>query len=250
MDGYKFSEELSQHIVDGILKGYKSYLAERKEKKEQMTISSAYAWVKGNHIEDAVTQECKRTGITYRASKAGYTWGYLQFSNLEDKVLFVIKNGSSIGKRLNTLKNKDNVEQNYLTKLSHINSGINFEKKEKNKVDEEQMTLQLFESFLPSNEQMNVEVEEMNKEFNRFYIISYAIDEAKMISDINLFLPNPETLEILKVDNWNKYMEISNIKLQPEELEIVQNEKEPEQQIVVGDYDIQEVIQERTESDE
>ncbi|WP_249870552.1 hypothetical protein [Oceanobacillus saliphilus] len=79
MDIYKFSDEISESIVKGIMKRYKSYLNERKQKKEELLISSAYAWVKGNHIDHFVAEESESFGITYVPSKAGYSWGYLQF---------------------------------------------------------------------------------------------------------------------------------------------------------------------------
>ncbi|MEK4968275.1 hypothetical protein MKX29_11630 [Cytobacillus sp. FSL R7-0696] len=37
---YKFSPELSQAIVDGILKGYRHYIHEREQKKREMLIST------------------------------------------------------------------------------------------------------------------------------------------------------------------------------------------------------------------
>src|SRR4051794_38678881 len=99
MNDYKFPTSLSQNIVNGILDGYNNYLNERKQKKREMNISSAYAWVKGNHIEHAVSEQCK-DNIEYKPSKAGYTWGYLRFMNKEDKVLFIIKNSSSLGRTI------------------------------------------------------------------------------------------------------------------------------------------------------
>lgn len=37
-------EELSQLVVDGILKGYKDYLSVRKKAQDELKISGAYGW--------------------------------------------------------------------------------------------------------------------------------------------------------------------------------------------------------------
>lgn len=53
-----FSEKLCQLIVDGIIKVYKDYLDVRKRAKEELIVSTAYAWVKGNHIDNSIYDMC------------------------------------------------------------------------------------------------------------------------------------------------------------------------------------------------
>ena len=62
----KFNEILNQKIVNGFLKGYKNYFIERKEKNETMHVSSAYAWVKGNHIYHNTAESCKDNGVVFK----------------------------------------------------------------------------------------------------------------------------------------------------------------------------------------
>lgn len=82
-------------IFDGIIKGYKDYLDVRKRAKEELMVSTAYAWVKGNHIDNSVYGMCCKSGILdYKIDMAGYTWEYLQFTLEESdkKYLLFIKN--------------------------------------------------------------------------------------------------------------------------------------------------------------
>lgn len=50
-----------------------------------MKISSAYAWVRGNHIDDQIAEECNDMDISFTKAKAGYTWGYLQCNIEKEK---------------------------------------------------------------------------------------------------------------------------------------------------------------------
>jgi hypothetical protein len=43
MDEFKLDKSISKALVDGTLKGYLQYLEERKEKKNSMNVSGAYA---------------------------------------------------------------------------------------------------------------------------------------------------------------------------------------------------------------
>lgn len=81
----RMSADVNQSIVNGILQGYKNYLEERKAKRAEMKISSAYAWVRGNHIDDQIAEECNEMDISFTKAKAGYTWGYLQCNIEKEK---------------------------------------------------------------------------------------------------------------------------------------------------------------------
>lgn len=59
MKNYNLDDRLNKKIVFGLVNGYQDYLDVRKEKFEKMKISGAYAWVKGNHIEDRIADACE-----------------------------------------------------------------------------------------------------------------------------------------------------------------------------------------------
>ncbi|MBC2673715.1 hypothetical protein [Listeria booriae] len=51
------NEFQAQAVVDGILEGYKNYLDERRQKKEELRVSAGYAFTKGNHIDDTIAKK-------------------------------------------------------------------------------------------------------------------------------------------------------------------------------------------------
>ncbi|WP_195257674.1 spr1630 family ClpXP-sensitive toxin [Bacillus paralicheniformis] len=238
---YGFSDSLSEQIVRGILKGYKSYLGERREKKNSMKISSAYAWVKGNHIEDAVANTCSPNNLEYISSKAGYTWGYLQFVNEEEKVLFIIKNGGALKRSILTNRKKED-ENNYLMELSNINSDLTiFEEQTINKDVETsgQMCLQLFDNLhSPENEEeLREEIRQIQGKYNRFYIVTYEIDEGKMISSINLYLPAPGLSKFYLVSDWTDLIDKAGIEFGEEDFASVKDESStPPEEFTSGNY--------------
>lgn len=230
MDMYHFSDNVSESIVRGIMKGYKSYLQERKSKKEELRISSAYAWVKGNHIDHFVAEECEPLGITYRPSRAGNAWGYLQFQSVQERIIFLIKNSSTVGGKIRTSKQR---EENYLEKLTNINTELDFTKFA---ARSEQLSLSLFDHMNVNTDAVREEVENLSKEFERFYIVTYTIDEHKMISDIKLCLPDPHSHDLYLVDSWKRFLDKIDIEIKDEDMEGVKEDFEPEHQISLGDY--------------
>ncbi|MFP7159737.1 DUF5986 family protein [Priestia aryabhattai] len=251
MNGYRFPDSLSQNIVKGIVEGYNSYLAERKRKKAEMNISSAYAWVKGNHIEDAVSKRADKE-IEYKISKAGYTWGYLRFINKDHRVLFIIKNSSSLDPVLRSAKKKNINEENYLSKLADINKYLHFPEPIKEGQKSEQLGFfTLYEDrVLIDKEDADAEIEKAKKDFDRFYVVTYAIDEAKMISEINLTLPSPGLTSFYQVENWTPLLNNLDIEYDEEALSAVKGDQEPESRIATGDYGIIIPNQERTGQDD
>ncbi|MED1604957.1 hypothetical protein P4U90_06420 [Cytobacillus kochii] len=196
MMNYKFSPELSQAIVDGILKGYRHYIHEREQKKREMLISTGYAWVKGNHIEDAVAQECRKLGIQFEFSKAGYAWGYLKFENKATNSLFIIKSGGPSPQSSPSRK-----EEHYLVELSKINRHIDWQQLEQmNEVGEQ---LMLEEVTSQNFEQLSFgEFDSLKQTFDQFYIVSYEMDETKLLSKIQLLMPTPGMKKIHLVEDW------------------------------------------------
>ncbi len=241
---YEFQEDFAQEIVSGILQGYKEYLYVRKEKKTELEISTAYAWVKGNHIEDAVSQRVPDFGVTYHHSKAGYAWGYLQFNQEDEKILFIIKNGMKHGSKLPSTKKKS-IETNYLAKLAEINKNADFNKGNKESGYSEQLS---FDDFPLDDKDLEQEVNDLATQHDRFFIVSYSTDENKMISDIELLMPNPYEKILYKIEDWTQYIELSDIHIESEEVEVVKNEKEPQQpNQSVYEYDIEDLSEEKRE---
>jgi len=73
MRQFKLDNKVYQAIVDGTQNGYLEYLHERRRKKNELRVSGAYAWTKGNHIDDQVARAVESLGLNYRMDKAGYT---------------------------------------------------------------------------------------------------------------------------------------------------------------------------------
>lgn len=209
MKEYKFKDSLNQRIVDGILKGYKSYLKERKEKNEIMHVSTAYAWVKGNHIDHNTAESCKDEGVIFKEEKAGYTWGYLQF--IDKKSIFIIKSGNRKSKYISSLD-----QDNYLVKLSKINSHIKFPgESEQASLFQEDLTIFDENAGLSLT---NEEVELLQSQYDRFYIVSYSLDDAKMIKGITVGMPIPDTDRSFLIDDLTNYINKSTVKIDSEEL--------------------------------
>ncbi|MED3539314.1 hypothetical protein ABEX53_29515 [Bacillus toyonensis] len=247
MKEYKFSDNAIQHIVDGILKGYKSYLVERKEKSKTLIVSSAYAWVKGNHIDHYVKMECDKLGINFKKAKAGYTWGYLQFKNEDDRIMFILKNTSTISDTMPTSKNKFDEEINYINKLSEINNDVTIYGKpikKESKIESKPKQLNIWGTDL------EIEEEVLKQKFKRFYIIAYSIDsETKWLSDIQLILPDPATKTMYRIDSWKKFIGTSKIEFLPEEFDAVRNERDPEEKVADGSYDLMDISVEKNDGD-
>lgn len=238
MEQYKFSNEVSKSIVQGILKGYKSYLNERNEKKEELIISSAYAWVKGNHIDHHVAKETKSSGIVFNRSKAGYSWGYLLFQNKDEKFLFLIKNASAIGNKPSN--HSSSKEENYLEKMAkQFNRELHFTS---DREKTEQLTfesMRLYDHVQIDAKFVESEVEELGNEIDRFYIVTYSVDEAtKMISDIALCLPHPETFELYQVDSLTRFIDRADVEFTPDDFAGIKDDVEIETLVTIGDYGI------------
>ncbi len=213
---YKFTTELGQKIVDGILKGYSQYSEERIRKSEELHISGGFAWTKGNYIDHHAAEEMKELGFQHLKSKAGPTWGYLQFVHDGDAKLIIIRNQKyfnedDFAKGRTPLKGKSQEKPaSYLKQLSKINTNIDFEKiKEDNQMNEtEQILLDLGVESLNSSALIE---EGIVSRFKEFYIVTYLIDDNFQISEINHFMPNPHNGQAVKIDDLSGYILTSGV---------------------------------------
>jgi hypothetical protein len=198
MDQFKFKSEHNKMIVDAIVDGYRDYVEHRKDRKAKMKISSAFAWTKGNFIESKVAEECVDHGFTYKKSKAGLTWDYLQFIHGDSKILFLIKNAAYFNEKcfsqakLPTTGDKKGSHRTYLHELSKINKKLKLTSTQQ--YSKEQGETERYEqiSFFMPESRVRGELEKFKSSYNEFHILTYALDEAFQISEIMHYLPNPD----------------------------------------------------------
>ncbi|MCP3806672.1 DUF5986 family protein [Paenibacillus sp. Lou8.1] len=195
MDKFKFNSEHNKMIVDAIVDGYRDYIEHRKDRKAKMKISSAFAWTKGNFIESKIAEECVDYGFTYKKSKAGLTWDYLQFIHGDSKILFLIKNAAYFNEKcFSQAKLPSNYggkgsRRTYLHELSKINKDLLFSpSQQSSKIGGVPEQL----SFLILESQVKDELESFKSSYSEFHILTYALDEAYQISEIMHYLPNPD----------------------------------------------------------
>mgnify|MGYP001404336343 CR=1 FL=1 len=226
MEQYAFSKELSERVVRGIIKGYKSYVEERSKKKRELLISSAYAWVIGNHIDHYVAEETKSLGVRFHFSKAGYSWGYIQFLDVRNNSLFLIKNADGIPKKQNQRPRRPD---GYIEMMARrINGNIDFSG---SSVVHEQMNLfPVYEQTELNLEPLDHVLEQM-EEIEQFYIVTYTINEEKRISNISLCLPHPETYELHVVDDWSEIIDNVGIKISDKALSKLEDDQNHKKQI-------------------
>lgn len=219
MQEYSFSSDLNQKIVDGILKGYNEYIEVRKDKKRTMNISGAYAWTKGNHIEDAVSKELLDLNITFNPAKAGYTWGYLQFNHDDgvSKKMFIIKNAKyfnveEFDRSKTPLSGRSSTKKtNYILELANANSEVEFIEQV---VDDSIEQLSLFVDLgLPQSDSSVEVAKTISKEFNEFYIITYSTDEAHQISEVKQYMPNPIDKKAYLINDLSSFIGTSHIEI-------------------------------------
>ncbi|MDU5141911.1 MAG: DUF5986 family protein [Paenibacillus dendritiformis] len=225
MDQYKFSPEHNKMIVDAIVDGYRDYIEHRKDRKSKMKISSAFSWTKGNFIESKLAEECIRHGFTYKKSKAGLTWDYLQFIHGDSKILFLIKNAAYFNEecfsqaKLPNNSGKKGLQRTYLHELSKINKDLAFpstrhSSKRGNETEAvEQLSLFILESRVKD------ELDDFASSYNQFHILTYALDEAYQISEIRHYLPNPNNNVAYLVEDLSDF--ISGAELTEEDRDVV-----------------------------
>lgn len=225
MDQYKFKSEHNKVIVEAIVDGYRDYIEHRKDRKAKMKISSAFAWTKGNFIESKVAEECVDHGFTYKKSKAGLTWDYLQFIHGDSKILFLIKNAAYFNEKyfsqakLPTNGGKKGPRRTYLHELSKINRNLVFPSTQQswNEEGESRSYEQL--SFLVFSSQVKDELENFKSSYTEFHILTYALDEAYQISEIMHYLPNPNDNIAYQVEDLSSF--ISGADLTDEDREVI-----------------------------
>lgn len=236
MDEFKLDKTISKAIVDGTLKGYLQYLEERKSKKESMSVSGAYAWTKGNHIDDQVSKIGQNHNVKFKIEKAGYTWEYLQFAVSEnaENYMVIVKNSRRVKKSFDDQKKKPN-EDNYLVNLANINTGTLKNSNQKFVDQPEQIQLELND---PEEVRAVIEGKQLNvtQKYSRFYIVTYEIDdETKFVESIQLTMPNRQTMSLELIEDLSYLIQDSEYEITTEDVEPIMNEKVSDQTIFSGD---------------
>ncbi|MED4172354.1 hypothetical protein P4631_07815 [Halalkalibacterium halodurans] len=239
MDQYRMENSMGQAIVDGILQGYKDYLQERREKRQTMHISSAYAWTKGNHIDHNVAESSK--AFKFAKARAGYTWGYLQFGHEQTKSMFIIKNGKYFNDQ-NFTKAKDIIgnssdkkQENYLQRLATINKNVEFpvERDLLNQDNGVEFVSLLDPEILQEIEEPSYR--QLVERYNRFYVVTYEIDVDYVISRIRLLMPNPSNGIAYDVQDLTDFISTSPVKFEEEDYEtVIEEAKERDAMVDYG----------------
>lgn len=212
---YKLADELNQNLVNGIFDGYREYLEVRRDKARSLKVSGAYAWVKGNHIDHHVALSCESYGVESKLAKAGLTWQYLQFKHNDEKILFIVKNAryfneEQVNHGRDAMGRTRNKKISYMEELMEINSEIDFNyvpaDVEENST---QLELELIEDFR-LNERDNKEISNLKSDFQRFYIVTYKIDESQQIEEIRLWMPNPVNNKAYLIDDLTSFVNASH----------------------------------------
>lgn len=211
---------LNQKIVNGILTGYKDYLAVRIHAHKSLRVSSAYAWVKGNHIDSKVADACESfPNLQSSIELAGYAWEYIQFTltKSSEKYMIIIKDNLATQKTFDGKPELSNTN-NYLYQLAGANNNLNIP----NYKTQKQVQLELL--GYPDLEHLSA----ISTGLSRFYVVTYEVDNlSKMIKSINLTLPKQRTMNLVQVADLTPLIENSNITITPEELSSVQNDQIP-----------------------
>jgi hypothetical protein len=233
MKKFRLSGELNESIVDGIIEGYKDYLRVRKEAARNLRVHGAYAWVKGNHIDHHVAVQCEKLGVESKLSKAGVTWQYLQFSVDDIKTLFLIKNAryfdpNAVDRGKDTYGRPKSKKSAYMEEFISINEEVEFPNKTNKALAGHSRQLVLFDE-LPFDSLTAEEVSEIAKEYDKFYIVTYEIDDEFLISGINLWMPNPSDNKAYLVEDLSAYINTKTshiIEMEEQTKAILQNSTE------------------------
>src|SRR5690625_1382190 len=187
-----------------------------------MTISSAFAWTKGNFIESKIAEVSSDINFSYKKAKAGLTWDYLQFIKDDTKKLFLLKNAAyfnenSFSQAVLPNNRSNEHHRTYLHELSKINQHLEFTPPSQQKKETTGQNIQL--SFKISEELVKDELKEFQSSYNEFHILTYKIDAAYQISNIMHYVPNPADNIAYRIEDLSDY--ISGAELTDEEREIV-----------------------------
>lgn len=228
LEKFKFTNDHYTMIVDAIVEGYREYVEHRVERNNNMIISSAFAWTKGNFIESEIAENCKDIGFSFRKSKAGPTWQYLQFIDEQNKNLFLIKNAAYFDSASFTNakipipgKNQGHA-RTYLQELAKINQHIEFPSVNKQIESQLSETNQKPLLFLSEHAVME-QLELFKSEYKSFHILTYQLNTTQEIAAVMHYLPNPADNIAYKVEDLTDF--ISGAELSDQDRSVIGKER-------------------------
>ncbi|EMB74477.1 hypothetical protein SMU40_04000 [Streptococcus mutans 15VF2] len=198
-----FNEQQAQEVVDQILKGYRDYIDERFAKKKSMKISSAYAWVKANHLDNALANLSFINRFT--PQRAGYSWGYLEFdidTKEFGKSVFIVK-GSRRLKQV--FENGKKNESKYLLNYSVLNDDY----VEKHLKSDESILPQTIQFELLSPEELKMMNPNLSA-YNNFLIITHEVNEENNINAIQVVMTDSDR-NVYSLQDLSAYIATSTI---------------------------------------
>ncbi|AIW12461.1 hypothetical protein [Streptococcus pyogenes] len=201
-----FNVDEAQEIVNNIILGYNNYLQMRIEKKEEMSVSTGFAWTKSNYIDDAFDKSQSKFLKRYALKKAGESWEYLEFyaDTAFGKTLILFK-GESRSKQV--FGKSSRTKSSYLYKNASINKEIVKTISGDTEAKEITIQLDLFDDELFS--------EDFKSKFDCFLMIAYEPNqsERRLLKSVKVLLPDPISDKLLDIQDLSAY--ISSSPIQP-----------------------------------
>lgn len=210
VEKYKLSDHLNEKIVDGLIKGFQEYIEVRMEKDGDIRLSGTYDLVKGKYIDAKVVESCSSENMGFSLVRAKDSWEYLQYRQEEDKVLMVIRSAGysneDEAKKGKTVDGKrESIKRRYIGDLVSINSEIDFNQVTKQTTSSfKTIQLELADLFVDAEESWAIA--QLKDEFQRFYMITYMIDETHNISKVSLCMPNPFNNKAYLIEDLTAYI--------------------------------------------
>ncbi|WP_297951408.1 hypothetical protein [uncultured Lactobacillus sp.] len=241
MDNLKLTEDVNQFIVNGIVNGYKEYLAMRKRENARLVISTGLSWAKGNYIDTALNNIAENADVKFEMAGG---WKFLSYSlkndEFENPDLLIVRNARTANQQFHG--NIDDIAD-YLREDAAINNHL-FSKNEivtKNSNRSVQLELPLIDGEEKSKSKV--------EKYNRFYIAIYELDKNQNIKSIRLELPNQKSAEFLEVEDLTKYIQ-NTATITEDELEPVRNDNIPAAQYDNHKFNITEIAQQQQENND
>ncbi|HFI0238150.1 TPA: hypothetical protein ACGOVN_001988 [Streptococcus suis] len=225
-----FTPNQSQAIVDAILRGYKSYLDERIEKRKSMHVSAGYAWTKANHIDAALAVADLTFIDTFELKHAGQSWEFLEFNSenqLLGRVCFVLKGLTRLQQVFPTAVKSG---KGYLFDYAQINTAY-LENLSRN-TDESTpfpVQMELFDDNL--FELLN----RSEQSINNFFFITYQADELHHLTNIQVIMPDSRNGKLIEIQDLSAYISTSSIDFSDEKYQELQGLSEIDD---VADFEI------------
>ncbi|WP_242258276.1 hypothetical protein [Streptococcus thoraltensis] len=194
-----FKGEEAQEIVNNIILGYNNYLQMRIEKKEEMAVSTGFAWTKSNYIDDAFDKSQSKFFNKNALKKAGESWEYLEFyADTEFGKTLILFKGESRSKQV--FGKSSRTKSSYLYENASINREIVNIYSRNEEAKEITIQLDLFNDDLFS--------EEFKSKFNCFLMITYEPDqsERRYLKSVKVLLPDPISDKLLEIQDLSAYI--------------------------------------------